>query len=39
LGVYTVDGRAAGVYGRVAPTSLINSRAQDVAVLLPKEGA
>jgi glutathionylspermidine synthase len=38
LGVYTVDGRAAGVYGRVAPTSLINSRAQDVAVLLPEEG-
>jgi glutathionylspermidine synthase len=34
VGVYTVDGRAAGAYGRVARRALIDARAQDVAVLV-----
>lgn len=34
LGVYVVDGSAAGVYGRVAARPLIDSHAQDVAVLV-----
>ena len=34
VGVYTVDGRAAGAYGRAARRPLINHLAQDVAVLL-----
>ncbi len=34
LGVYVVDGRAAGIYGRVAARPLIDSEAQDVAVLV-----
>jgi Glutathionylspermidine synthase len=34
IGVYVVNGLAAGVYGRVAPRPLIDSHAQDVAVLL-----
>jgi glutathionylspermidine synthase len=34
FGVYTVNGRAAGVYGRIARQPLINHQAQDVAVLL-----
>jgi hypothetical protein len=34
LGVYTVDGRAAGVYGRLAPRPLIDYAAVDVAVLI-----
>lgn len=33
LGVYTVDGRAAGVYGRISAQPLINHRAADLAVL------
>ena len=33
VGVYTVDGRAAGAYGRVAPRPLIDWRAQDTAVM------
>lgn len=33
LGVYVIDGRAAGVYGRVAARPLIDAHAQDVAVL------
>ena len=33
LGVYTVDGRAAGAYGRLAARPLIDSRAEDAAVL------
>lgn len=36
FGVYVVDGRAAGVYGRVAPRPLIDGRAQDVAVLIDR---
>lgn len=34
VGVYTVDGRAAGAYGRAARRPLINHLAQDIAVLL-----
>lgn len=34
LGVYVIDGRAAGVYARVAPRPLIDGRAQDAAVLI-----
>jgi len=34
LGVYVIDGHAAGIYGRVARRPLIDSRARDVAVLL-----
>jgi len=33
LGVYTVDGRAVGAYGRTAPRPLIDGRAADAAVL------
>jgi hypothetical protein len=34
LGVYTIDGRAEGVYGRLAARPLIDHAAVDVAVLL-----
>ena len=34
LGVYVIDGRAAGIYARVAPRALIDGRARDAAVLL-----
>lgn len=34
LGVYTIDGKAAGIYGRISPHSLINFEAIDVAVLV-----
>ncbi|MBL8130304.1 MAG: glutathionylspermidine synthase family protein [Anaerolineae bacterium] len=37
LGVYTVDGRAAGIYARIARQPLINHTASDVVVLLPSE--
>jgi hypothetical protein len=33
LGVYTVDGRVAGAYGRTAPRQLIDARAAEAAVL------
>jgi hypothetical protein len=33
LGVYTVDGRAAGIYGRLSPRPVIDYAAVDVAVL------
>lgn len=33
LGIFTVDGRAAGIYGRIASTPLIDQNAQDIAVL------
>ena len=33
LGVYVIDGRAAGIYGRVARRPLIDARSRDVAVL------
>jgi glutathionylspermidine synthase len=34
LGVYTVNGRAAGIYGRMAPRRLIDYAALEVAVLV-----
>lgn len=34
IGVYTINGRAAGVYGRLSATPLVNAMAQDVAVLV-----
>ena len=34
IGVYTVDGRAAGIYGRIGATPLIDFAAIDVAVLI-----
>lgn len=37
VGVYTVDGRAAGAYGRIARMPLIDWRARDVPVLLRRE--
>lgn len=37
LGVYTVDGRAAGVYGRIARKAIIDFTAIDVAVLVQDE--
>jgi hypothetical protein len=39
LGVYTIDGRAAGIYGRMASQPLINQFAQDVAVLIDTQPA
>jgi glutathionylspermidine synthase len=37
IGVYTVDGRAAGMYGRVARGPIVNFAAIDVAVLIRDE--
>jgi glutathionylspermidine synthase len=37
LGVYTVDGRAAGAYGRIADRPLTDSRSRDAAVLVRPE--
>ena len=37
FGVYTVDGRAAGIYGRIAGVPLVNHLSRDVAVLVPDE--
>jgi glutathionylspermidine synthase len=34
IGVYTIDGRAAGAYGRVAAGPLVDHRARDAAVLV-----
>lgn len=34
LGIYVIDGQAAGIYGRLATRPLIDHRAQDVAVLV-----
>ena len=34
IGVFTIDGRVAGAYGRLAARPLIDSRAQDIAVLI-----
>jgi glutathionylspermidine synthase len=37
IGVYTVDGRAAGAYGRIASAPLIDWRARDVSVLVRRD--
>jgi len=34
LGLYTVDGRAAGIYGRLSRRAIVDYRAVDVAVLI-----
>jgi hypothetical protein len=34
IGVYTIDGRACGIYGRMSPTPVIDYSAVDVAVLV-----
>lgn len=34
VGVYVIDGQPVGLYGRVAPTPLIDDHAQDVVVLI-----
>jgi len=36
IGVYTVNGKTAGAYGRVSPEPFIDYRAQDVALLVEK---
>lgn len=39
FGVFCIDGRASGVYGRIADQPLIDQNAQDIAVLIESEGA
>jgi glutathionylspermidine synthase len=39
LGVFTIGGRAAGIYGRLAARPLIDDKAQDVAVLVETDAA
>jgi glutathionylspermidine synthase len=34
IGIYTIDGKAAGAYGRVCTSGLIDFRARDIAVLV-----
>jgi hypothetical protein len=34
IGVFTIGGKAAGFYGRIADKPIINQSAQDVAVLI-----
>jgi glutathionylspermidine synthase len=34
VGVFTIDGRAEGIYGRLSSSALIDDRAQDVAILI-----
>jgi glutathionylspermidine synthase len=34
FGVYVIDGRASGIYGRIAPRPLVDHLARDVAVLV-----
>jgi hypothetical protein len=36
IGVFVVDGRACGAYGRLAERALIDSAARDVAVLVAR---
>lgn len=36
IGVFVIDGRAAGAYGRLAPRPLIDAGAQDIAVLVAR---
>ena len=38
IGVYTIDGRAVGAYGRIASRPLVDWRARDIAVLVEREG-
>jgi hypothetical protein len=34
IGVFTIGGKAAGFYGRIAKQPIVNQAAQDVAVLV-----
>ena len=37
VGVFTVDGKAAGFYGRISPFPRIAARAKDIPLLVEKE--
>lgn len=37
LGVYTIDGKVAGAYGRLSARPLIDNQAQDVAILISNQ--
>jgi glutathionylspermidine synthase len=37
IGIYTIDGHAAGAYGRIAERPLIDGRARDAAVLVTED--
>lgn len=37
IGVYTINGKAAGAYGRISEKPLINAYARDVAILVKEE--
>jgi glutathionylspermidine synthase len=39
IGVYTIDGRAVGAYGRIANRPLVDWRARDIAVLVERDVA
>lgn len=39
IGVFVIDGRAAGAYGRLAARPLIDAAAQDIAVLITRDAA
>ena len=39
IGVYTIDGRVAGAYGRIANRPLVDWRARDIAVLVERDTA
>lgn len=36
IGVYAIEGRASGIYGRIARRALVDANAQDVAVLVKR---
>lgn len=38
IGVFTVNGKSAGFYGRISPYPRIDARAQDIPILVFKEG-
>lgn len=38
VGVFTVEGRAAGFYGRISPYPRIDAKAKDIPLLVKKEG-
>lgn len=38
LGVFTIDGRAVGAYGRMAPKPLVDGHAEEIAILIRRRG-
>jgi hypothetical protein len=36
IGIYTINGRVVGAYGRIAERPLIDARARDAAVLISR---